>query len=77
MYIKLSKDTNTEILDKISSKRIPNVDYWSRIDCIIRAMIEKEVIDTDNLPALNLVYDHTKSVFRPEAYHATFMRIKK
>ncbi len=47
------------------------------IDCIIRAFIEKEVIDVDNLAAMNIVYDHTISMFRPEAYHATFMRIKK
>jgi len=63
LYTKLGKDTDTSVLDKISN-------------CIIRAMMEKEVIDADDLPALNLVYDHTKSVFRPEAYHATFMRVK-
>ncbi len=51
--------------------------FLNVIDCIIRAFIEKEVIDVDNLAAMNIVYDHTISMFRPEAYHATFMRIKK
>ena len=40
-------------------------------------MLEKEVIDVDNLQAMNVYYDHTTSLFKPMAYHATFMRIKK
>jgi hypothetical protein len=63
LYVRLGKDAETEALDKVSN-------------CIIRAFIEKEVIDTDNLAAMNIIYDHTISMFRPEAYHATFMRIK-
>lgn len=39
--------------------------------------MEKEVIDADDLSAMNVTYDHTVSLFRPLVYHATFMRIKK
>lgn len=64
LYISLIKESNSEMLDKISN-------------CVIRAMMEKEVIDADNLQAMNVMYDHTTSLFRPMAYHITCMRIKK
>ena len=39
--------------------------------------MEKEVIDAEELSALNLTYDHNTSIFKPLVYHATFMRIKR
>jgi hypothetical protein len=63
LYISLVKEANIEQIDKITN-------------CVIRALMEKEVIDADSLPAMNVFYDHTTSMFKPSIYHATFMKVK-
>jgi len=39
--------------------------------------LEKEIINSDDLKAMNIVYDNMVGIFRPTKYHISLLTIKK
>lgn len=46
-------------------------------DFIIRRFLEKEIINSDDLKAMNIVYDNMEGIFRATKYHISILTVKK